>query len=143
MAADQRKKKRVAASLAGCTSHEKYRLNAKKLHVHHHDLNTRPNISLEWDSRKKSVVSRKEQIGFSKRHLIPFIEPGSRGHNFLADVLPVPPEIFELDNLSEVLSYEVIYNYESKGSSIFLKQLIFLDLSIYLELTVGLEELFI
>lgn len=143
MAADQRKKKRVAASLVGCTSQEKYRPNTKKLHVHNRDSNTRPNISLEWDSRKKSVVSRKDQIGFSKRHLIPFIEPGSRGHNFLADVLPVPPEIFELDNLSEVLSYEVIYNYDSEGTSILLKQFMFWGLSIYLELSVGLAELFI
>lgn len=143
MAADQRKKKRVAASLAGCTSHDKYSLNTKKRHVHNHDSNTRPNISLEWDSRKKSVVSRKEQIGFSKRHLIPFIEPGSRGHNFLADVLPVPPEIFELENLSEVLSYEVTYNYDSEGTFIFLEQFLFQGLSICLDLTVGLAELFI
>lgn len=128
MAADQRKKKRVnAASLAGCTSREKYRLNRKNLRVQHHGLNMRPNISLEWDSRKKSVVSRKEQIGFSKRHLIPFIEPGSRGHNILADVVPIPPEIFELDNLSGVLSYEVTYNCDSKECSIFSRHFLFWD----------------
>ena len=120
MAADQRKKKRVnAANLVGCTSHEKYRVNRKKLRVQQHDLNMRPNISLEWDGRRKSVVSRKDQIGFSKRHLIPFIEPGSRGRSILADVVPIPTEIFELDNLSDVLSSEVTYNFDSKGSSIF------------------------
>lgn len=111
MAADQRKKKRVnAASLVGCTSREKYRVNRKKLQVQQHDLNMRPNISLEWDSRKKSVVSKREQIGITRRHLIPFIEPGPHGHNVLADVFPVPQEIFELENLSEVVSYEVIFN---------------------------------
>ncbi|XP_042008148.1 uncharacterized protein LOC121756812 isoform X1 [Salvia splendens] len=123
MAADQRKKKRVnAASLSGCTSREKYRVNRKKLHAQQHDLNMRPKISLEWDSRKKSVVSRKEQIGFSKRHLIPFIEPGPRGHNVLADVVPIPSEIFDLDNLSEVLSYEVWQSHLSDKERSFLLQ---------------------
>ncbi|KAL1539937.1 hypothetical protein AAHA92_24360 [Salvia divinorum] len=124
MAADQRKKKRVnAASLVGCTSREKYRVNRKKLHVQHHDLNMRPNISLEWDGRRKSVVSRKDQIGFSKRHLIPFIEPGSRGgRNILADVVPIPTEIFELNNLSDVLSSEVWKSHLSENERSFLSQ---------------------
>ncbi|XP_042047187.1 uncharacterized protein LOC121793053 [Salvia splendens] len=82
----------------------------------------RPKISLEWDSRQKSVVSRKEQIGFSKRHLIPFIEPGPRGHNVLADVVPIPSEIFDLDNLSEVLSYEVWQSHLSDNERSFLLQ---------------------
>ncbi|KAH6766549.1 hypothetical protein C2S52_017532 [Perilla frutescens var. hirtella] len=121
--ADQRKKKRInAASLVGCTSREKYRVNRKKLSIQQHDLNVRPNISLEWDSRKKSVVSKKEQVGFSKRHLIPFIEPGPRAQTILADVFPVPPEIFELDNLSEVLSYEVWQSHLSDNERSFLSQ---------------------
>ena len=143
MAADQRKKKRVnAASLSGCTSREKYRVNRKKLHAQQYDLNMRPKISLEWDNRKKSVVSRKEQIGLSKRHLIPFIEPGPRGHNVLADVMPIPSEIFDLDNLSEVLSYEVTYSYDYKevpSSNAFS----FLGLIHHMELTVGMAEPFI
>lgn len=108
MAADQRKKKRVnATSLVGCTSSEKYRVNRRKLQDQQHDLNMRPNISLEWDGRKKSVVSKREQIGIARRHLIPFVVPGPSSHCILADVLPVPQEIFSIGNLSEVLSNEV------------------------------------
>lgn len=67
----------------------------------------RANIFLEWDNKKKSVVSKREQIGIAQRHLIPFMEAGARGHIFLADVISVPQEIFELESLSEVFSYEV------------------------------------
>ncbi|KAK6155336.1 hypothetical protein DH2020_009584 [Rehmannia glutinosa] len=107
MAADQRKKRVNAASLVGCTSREQYRVNRKKLRVQKHDLSMRPNISLEWDNKKKCVVSKREQIGITRRHLISFIEPGPHFHNILADVFSVPQEIFELENLSEVLSYEL------------------------------------
>lgn len=112
MAADQRKKKRVnAASLVGCTSSEKYRVNRRKLQVQQHDLNMRPNISLEWDGRKKSVISKREQIGIARRHMIPYVDPGPCSHRILADVLPVPQEIFAIENLSEVLSYEVAFDF--------------------------------
>ncbi|PIN24228.1 hypothetical protein CDL12_03049 [Handroanthus impetiginosus] len=122
MAADQRKKRVNAASLVGCTSREQYRVNRKKLQVQQHDLKMRPNISLEWDNKKKSVVSKKEQIGITRRHLIPFIEPGTRGQNALADVFSVPREIFELENLSEVVSYEVWQSHLSDKERSFLSQ---------------------
>ncbi|KAI3457768.1 hypothetical protein Pfo_014431 [Paulownia fortunei] len=121
MAADQRKKRVNAASLVGCTSREQYRVNRKKLRVQQHALNMRPNISLEWDNKKKSIVSKREQIGITRRHLNPFIESG-RGHNVLADVFSVPEEIFELENLSEVLSYEVWQSHLSDNERSFLSQ---------------------
>lgn len=108
MAADQRKRRANAASLVGCTSREQYRVIRKKLQVQKHDINMTPNISLEWDNKKKVVVSKREQIGITRRHLISFIEPGPPGHSILADVFSVPQEIFELENLSEIVSYEVI-----------------------------------
>ncbi|KAL3630892.1 hypothetical protein CASFOL_023876 [Castilleja foliolosa] len=122
MAADQRKKRVNAASLVGCTSREQYRLKRKKMRVQKHDLNMRPSISLEWDTEKKSVVPKREQIGITQRHLISFLEPGSRGHSTLADVFSVPQEIFELENLSDVLSYEVWQSHLSDSERRFLSQ---------------------
>ncbi|KAL0344196.1 UNVERIFIED_CONTAM: hypothetical protein Sangu_1307000 [Sesamum angustifolium] len=122
MAADQRKKRVNAASLVGCTSREQYRVNSKRLQVQQHGLNMRPNISLEWDNKRKSVVSKREQIGIRRRHLIPCIEPGPHAHNILADVFSVPEEIFELENLSKVLSYEVWQNHLSGSERSFLSQ---------------------
>ncbi|KAL0331804.1 UNVERIFIED_CONTAM: hypothetical protein Scaly_2081900 [Sesamum calycinum] len=122
MAADQRKKRVNAASLVGCTSREQYRVNRKRLQVQQHGLDMRPNISLEWDNKRKSVVSKREQIGIRRRHLIPCIEPGPHAHNILADVFSVPEEIFELENLSKVLSYEVWQNHLSGSERSFLSQ---------------------
>ncbi|CAA0813149.1 Chaperone protein ClpC1- chloroplastic [Striga hermonthica] len=107
MVADQRKKRANAASLVGCTSREQCKVNRKKLKVQKHGINMMPNISLEWDNKKKTVVSKRGQIGIARRHLISFLEPGSAGHSILADVCSVPQEIFELENLREVLTYEV------------------------------------
>ncbi|GFQ01125.1 nuclear factor related to kappa-b-binding protein [Phtheirospermum japonicum] len=122
MAADQRKKRVNAASLVSCTSREQYRLNRKKMRVQKNDLNMRPSISLEWDTKKKSVVSKREQIGITQRHLISFLEPGPPGPSTLADVFSVPQEIFELENLSDVLSYEVWQSHLSDSERRFLSQ---------------------
>ncbi|KAG8385031.1 hypothetical protein BUALT_Bualt04G0180600 [Buddleja alternifolia] len=124
MAADQRKKWVNAASLVSCTSHEQFRVKRKKLELPQHGLNMRPNISLEWDNKKKGVVSKREQIGISRRHLIPFIEPGPHRHDVLADVFSVPQEVFELENLSEVLAYEVWQNHLSEKERSFLSELL-------------------
>ncbi|KAL3631011.1 hypothetical protein CASFOL_023995 [Castilleja foliolosa] len=35
------------------------------MRVQKHDLNMRPSISLEWDTEKKSVVPKREQIGIA------------------------------------------------------------------------------
>ncbi|KAL2552643.1 hypothetical protein Fot_06262 [Forsythia ovata] len=107
MTADQRKKWLNAANLVGCTSTEQYRVKRTKFELPQYDLNMRSNISLAWDNKKKSVISKKEQIAISQSHLRPFIGDGPRGQNILADVFSVPEDIFDLEDLSKVLSYEV------------------------------------
>lgn len=106
--AEKRKKWLNAASSVGCTSTEQYRVKRTKLELQLYDLNLRSNVSLAWDNKKKSVISNKEQIGISRRHLLPFIGDGPQGQNILADVFSIPQDIFDLEDLSEVLSYEVI-----------------------------------
>jgi hypothetical protein len=105
MAADQRRNRLNGASLEGCSSWEPYRTKKKKKSKH--DLNAKSLISLEWDGNRKKVVAKKEQIGISQRDLMPFVDSVLHYHNPLADVFAVPREIFELQNLAEVLSYEV------------------------------------
>ncbi|XP_073296007.1 uncharacterized protein [Primulina huaijiensis] len=122
MTANQRKKRVNAASLVGCTSYERYMVKSKKLKLPPPALKMAPTISLEWDNKKKSVVSKRDQIGISQRHWIPFIEPGPHSHIILADVFSVPQEIFELENLSEVLSYEVWRSLLSKNERSLLSQ---------------------
>ncbi|CAA2991758.1 Hypothetical predicted protein [Olea europaea subsp. europaea] len=122
MAADQHKKRINATSFVGYTSRQLHRVKRKKMGSKQYDLNMRANIFLEWDNKKKSVVSKREQIGIAQRHLIPFMEAGARGHIFLADVISVPQEIFELESLSEVFSYEVWQNLLSEDERSLLSQ---------------------
>ncbi|EPS65141.1 hypothetical protein M569_09638, partial [Genlisea aurea] len=79
----------------------------KKGRLQRYDSILRPNISLEWDDKKKGVVSKREQIGLARRQLIPFVEHDTYRHSSLADIVSVPKEIFDLNSLSDVLSYEV------------------------------------
>ncbi|GFZ16268.1 hypothetical protein Acr_25g0006770 [Actinidia rufa] len=112
MAADQRKKRLNTASIIN--SREQGRVKKKKLGSLQSDLNMRSDISLKWDDKKNSVVAKREQIGLTRRDLLPFIDYVPRCLNILADVLAVPHEIFELDNLKEVVSYEERYIKTSK-----------------------------
>ncbi|KAL9384863.1 hypothetical protein Peur_021873 [Populus x canadensis] len=116
MAADQRRKRLNGASLAGCSSREPYRMKRNK------SKNAKSLISLEWDGNRKKVVAKKEQIGISQRDLMPFADSVLHYHNPLADVFDVPREIFELQNLAEVLSYETWQNHLSEDERNFLKQ---------------------
>jgi len=109
MAADQRRNRLNGASLEGCSSWEPYRTKKKKKSKH--DLNAKSLISLEWDGNRKKVIAKREQIGISQRDLRPFIDSVPQYHNLLADAFPVPREIFELKNLTEVLSNEVTITY--------------------------------
>ncbi|XP_061961745.1 uncharacterized protein LOC133682416 isoform X2 [Populus nigra] len=116
MAADQRRKRLNGANLAGCSSREPYRMKRNK------SKNAKSLISLEWDGNRKKVVAKKEQIGISQRDLMPFADSVLHYHNPLADVFAVPREIFELQNLAEVLSYETWQNHLSEDERNFLKQ---------------------
>ncbi|KAH1206594.1 hypothetical protein GmHk_16G046998 [Glycine max] len=107
MAADQRRKRVNGANIAGYGSREQHRIKRKNLGLVQNDLNMRPHISVEWDDNHKKVVAKREQIGISWRQMKPFINSVSNDHKILADVFSVPHEIFDLDNLSEVLSFEV------------------------------------
>ncbi|KAF5958609.1 hypothetical protein HYC85_005834 [Camellia sinensis] len=120
MAADQRKKRLTTASVT--SFQEKGREKKKKFGLLQCDLNVRSNISLKWDDKRKSVVAKREQISLKRRDLIPFIDYVPHCHNILADVLVVPHEIFELDNLKEVLSYEVWKTHLSENERNYLMQ---------------------
>uniref|UniRef100_A0A6N2MD37 DEUBAD domain-containing protein n=1 Tax=Salix viminalis TaxID=40686 RepID=A0A6N2MD37_SALVM len=120
MAADQRRKRRNGASLAGCSSLEPNRM--KRKNKSKSDLNAKSLISLEWDVNRKKVVAKREQIGIGQRDLMPFVDSVPHYHNPLADVFAVPREIFDLQNLEEVLSYETWQNHLSEDERNFLTQ---------------------
>ncbi|KAK6267064.1 hypothetical protein QUC31_017901 [Theobroma cacao] len=122
MAADQRRKRLNGASIAGCNSRDQYRTKKRKLESLQNDLNTKCCISLEWDGNKKRVVAKREQIGLSRRHLRPVIDSAPHYHRVLADVLTLPHETFDLENLTEVLSYEVWQNHLSENERNLLMQ---------------------
>ncbi|XWS43940.1 hypothetical protein CRYUN_Cryun15aG0001500 [Craigia yunnanensis] len=122
MAADQRRKRLNGASIAGCNSRDQYRTKKKKLESLQNDLNTKSCISLEWDGNQKKVVAKREQIGLSRRHLRPFADSTIHYHRVLADVLTLPHEIFDLENLTEVLSYEVWQTHLSENERNLLMQ---------------------
>ncbi|XP_027153090.1 uncharacterized protein LOC113753191 isoform X1 [Coffea eugenioides] len=110
MAADQRRRRLNSSTIVGCSfreHREQYRAKKKKLGFPQDDTNGRSNISLEWDDKNKSVVAKREQIGILQRDLAPFIDSVPHSYSSLADILSVPREIFELENLVDVLSYEV------------------------------------
>ncbi|XP_022739582.1 uncharacterized protein LOC111291810 isoform X2 [Durio zibethinus] len=104
---DQRRKRLNGASIAGRNSWDQYRTKKKKLESLQNDWNTKSCISLEWDGNQNKVVAKRDQIGLSRRHLRPFIESTLHFNRVLADVLTLPHETFHLENLTEVLSYEV------------------------------------
>ncbi|QCD94057.1 nuclear factor related to kappa-B-binding protein [Vigna unguiculata] len=115
MAADQRRKRVNGANIAGYGSREQQRIKRKNLGLVQNDLNMRSHISVEWDGNQKKVVAKREQVGISWRQTKPFINSVANGHKLVADVLTVPQEIFDLDNLSDVLSYEVWMNLLSEN----------------------------
>ncbi|CAL0321592.1 unnamed protein product [Lupinus luteus] len=107
MAADQRRKRLNGATIIGYGHREQNRNKRKNLGSAQNDLSMKSHIAIEWDANQKRVVSKPEQIGISWRHMKPFVNFVSEDHNVLADVFTIPEEIFDLDNLTEVLSYEV------------------------------------
>ncbi|CAL0299264.1 unnamed protein product [Lupinus luteus] len=107
MAADQRRKRLNGASIMGNGYREQHRTKRQNLGPVQNDLSMKSHVAVEWDANQKRVVAKREQIGISWRHMKPFVSSVSKDHNVLADVFTIPEEIFDLDNLSEVLSYEV------------------------------------
>ncbi|KAL4292003.1 hypothetical protein GQ457_14G005110 [Hibiscus cannabinus] len=107
MGADQQRKRLNGASIAGCNFQVQYRNKRKRLESLQNDLNTKSCISLEWDGNQKRVVAKREQIGLSRRHVKPLTDSTKQYNRVLADALTLPNEIFDLENLTDVLSYEV------------------------------------
>uniref|UniRef100_M4CX44 DEUBAD domain-containing protein n=1 Tax=Brassica campestris TaxID=3711 RepID=M4CX44_BRACM len=120
MAADQGRKRMSSANVIGFSSREHYRAKRKKL-----DGSLRSggdHISLEWDINRSKVVSKKEQVGLSLRHLREFVDYVPPRRSLLAQVCPVPRETFQLETLSEVLSSEVWRGCLSDGERNYLQQ---------------------
>ncbi|XP_022990684.1 uncharacterized protein LOC111487498 isoform X3 [Cucurbita maxima] len=115
MAANQRRKRLSSASVVGYSTRDSYRVRKKNSALPHSDANLRSHITLVWDGSKRRVVSKREQVGLSWRKLRPFVDSVSNKHSILADAFDVPREIFELKNLSEVLSLEVWQTYLSEN----------------------------
>lgn len=107
MAAGQLKKRLNSANGVGYTHQEQNNLKRKKVVSPKYDSSLKPNIILEWDDKGKNVVAKKEQVGISQRDLSPFVDAVPSCHSILADVVNIPRETFEIENLTEVLSYEV------------------------------------
>lgn len=103
MAAGQQKKRLISSSL-----HDHYRgKKKKKTDSSDYVLNLRSQIYLEWNDSQKKAVAKREQIGLTWADTAPFVDSIPQGHLGLADVFRVPQEIYSLNNLMEVLSYEV------------------------------------
>ncbi|XP_047310821.1 uncharacterized protein LOC124914340 [Impatiens glandulifera] len=120
MAADHRKKRLVAGSIG--SSQELRQTNKKKVGLFKRGSNKRSNVSLEWDENNKNVVAKREQIGLSRRDLVPFLHLVPSCNFVLADVLSIPQEIFELENLSDVMSYDVWQRHLSESDRDYLRQ---------------------
>lgn len=111
MAADQRRKG-LNGAVADTSLRDKSRRKKKQVGLlQNNGFRVKPYVSLEWDASRKRVIAKREQIGLSWRNLRRFTEPLPHGHKILADAFDVPLELFELENLDGVLSYEVIESY--------------------------------
>ncbi|KAA8530052.1 hypothetical protein F0562_004761 [Nyssa sinensis] len=107
MAADQRKKRLSATGIASSWEQCRVKRKKKNLGLPQYGFNMRSSISLEWDDKKKSVLAKREQIGLPWRDLVPFVDYVPHCDNILADVFSVPQEIFDVESLTKVLSYQV------------------------------------
>lgn len=106
MAADQRKRRLNSASTSFCYGfQEQYKAKKRDLRSPKYDFNFNTHVSLKWDDNGKRVVAKDDQIGISYRHLAP---SAPCSNTKLADIVTVPRGVFELNDLSQVLSYEVI-----------------------------------
>ncbi|KAK4803041.1 hypothetical protein SAY86_001244 [Trapa natans] len=122
MAADQRRKG-LNGDVADASLRDKSRGKKKQMgSVESNGFRVKPHASLEWDASRRRVIARREQIGLSWRKLRRFAEPLPLGHKILADAFDVPLELFELENLGGVLSYEVWQTCLSERERRFLAQ---------------------
>ncbi|XP_076895930.1 uncharacterized protein LOC143548722 [Bidens hawaiensis] len=120
MAADKLSKRSKVSNDIPHASWEIQKVKKKK--YSRFDSNTKSHISLEWDDKKEHVVSKKEQISIAQRELAPFLPYGANYQNVLGDVFEAPLELFELSDLTGLLSYEVWQTHLSVQEREFLTQ---------------------
>ncbi|KAM0936015.1 putative nuclear factor related to kappa-B-binding protein [Dioscorea sansibarensis] len=82
----------------------------------------RRHTNLQWDYRRERVVAKREQIAITWRDMAPFVDSVPKHHSGLADVFLVPPETFTLENLTDVLTYEVWASHLSESERKLLSQ---------------------
>ncbi|KAM1111676.1 hypothetical protein ACFX2I_044663 [Malus domestica] len=116
MAADQWRK--------GCNSREQHKAKKKNIGLLQDDSDVNSHISLEWDGNQNMVVAKRDQIGISRRNLKPFFDFAFNSVNTLADVFAVPEGIYDLENLEDVLSYEVWNTHLSENEKNHLMELL-------------------
>ncbi|KAF9605240.1 hypothetical protein IFM89_014637 [Coptis chinensis] len=123
MAAGQQKKRLHASSVVSCDLQENYATKKKKnVGAPHNFFSMKAHISLEWDENQQKVVAKREQIGITWGKLGPFINPIPPCRNVLADVFPIPHDVFRLEDLTGVLSNEVWETQLSETEKSFLCQ---------------------
>uniref|UniRef100_A0ACD5VUF0 Uncharacterized protein n=1 Tax=Avena sativa TaxID=4498 RepID=A0ACD5VUF0_AVESA len=90
------------------TSSDQHRSRPKRPKLERSLLSLSSHVRLRWDGASRRVVPAEDQIGISWSRLAPFVDaPPRRRASRLADVASVPREVFALENLRRVLSYEV------------------------------------
>uniref|UniRef100_A0ACD5Y8X1 Uncharacterized protein n=2 Tax=Avena sativa TaxID=4498 RepID=A0ACD5Y8X1_AVESA len=90
------------------TSSDHHRSRPKRPKLERSLLSLSSHVRLRWDGPSRRVVPAEDQIGISWSRLAPFVHaPPRRRASRLADVASVPKEVFALENLRRVLSYEV------------------------------------
>ncbi|KAK1272027.1 hypothetical protein QJS04_geneDACA020995 [Acorus gramineus] len=94
----------------------------KKVETCGNILKMRSHIFLKWDEIQETAVARRDQVGIAWRDIAPFIDPISEANSVLADVFPIPQEIFDLENIDGVLLYEVWETYLSVSEKKVLSQ---------------------
>ncbi|KAI5071413.1 hypothetical protein GOP47_0013664 [Adiantum capillus-veneris] len=84
----------------------------------------RPHVSLDYDAHSQKVVSKRNQIAASWRHLSPQLKWKKHENTVVADVFEVPPELFQLKDLKDILSLEAWKECLSLSERRFLRQLL-------------------
>eukprot|EP00250_Pteridium_aquilinum_P006357 c16299_g1_i2 orf=277-3477(+) len=84
----------------------------------------RPLVALDFDVHTQKLVPKKNQIAVLRRHLSPHLQWKKHEHSAVADVIEVPPELFQLKDLTGILSLEAWKGCLSPSERRFLRGLI-------------------
>ncbi|OVA17351.1 Nuclear factor related to kappa-B-binding protein [Macleaya cordata] len=122
MAAGQQKKRLNASSAVSCNLQQYSAKKKKNVEPSQTLSDMSSRVSLEWNDNQKRIVAKREQIGITWRDLSPFIDSFSKCNIGLADVVAIPQEIFGLEDMTGVLSYEVWKTHVSESERNFLSK---------------------